>query len=210
MAKLQGPLFSLGASGAIAKTLVYFGWKGLDVVRSYVVPSNPKTSGQTTQRGYLTQAVAAIHGGMAEAAQPLNETDQMAFAALAQAKGKVMTWFNMAVKLMVDCRVAGDGPVLYRNGIMSDTDKDDFRPYILFDEVTADLVADGKFYLGTSKTNLVTPKVATIIAGVSATLGAAAGYDGLTAGTKYYWQFRPDAGDPCVGADTGIYYSVAT
>jgi len=30
MAKLKAPLLSFGASGAIAKAIVYFGWKGLN------------------------------------------------------------------------------------------------------------------------------------------------------------------------------------
>ncbi|GAH96000.1 unnamed protein product, partial [marine sediment metagenome] len=37
MAKLKGPLFSLGASQQLGKALVFFGWKGLDVVREYVI-----------------------------------------------------------------------------------------------------------------------------------------------------------------------------
>ena len=58
---LTAPLFSFGARGALAKALVYFPWKGLDAVRSYVVPANPQTSAQTTQRGYMTSAVALWH-----------------------------------------------------------------------------------------------------------------------------------------------------
>ncbi|GAI75819.1 unnamed protein product, partial [marine sediment metagenome] len=46
MAKLKGPLFSLGASGALGEAVVYFPWKGLNVVREYVIPSNPKTDPQ--------------------------------------------------------------------------------------------------------------------------------------------------------------------
>src|SRR3972149_2455449 len=38
MAKLKAPLLSFGASGKLADTLVYFPWKGLAVVRSYVIP----------------------------------------------------------------------------------------------------------------------------------------------------------------------------
>jgi len=50
MAKVKMPLMSASASGKIANSLVYFTWKGLDVVRSYVVPSNPNTTSQQTQR----------------------------------------------------------------------------------------------------------------------------------------------------------------
>jgi len=41
MAKVNAPLFSFNASGKLANSLVYFAWKGLDVVRSYIVPANP-------------------------------------------------------------------------------------------------------------------------------------------------------------------------
>jgi len=60
MAKLKAPLMSLGASGALGKALVFFGWKGLDVVREYVIPANPKTTAQNTQivKQWLNQKVA--------------------------------------------------------------------------------------------------------------------------------------------------------
>src|SRR3989304_1243517 len=59
MAKLKAPLLSFGASGKLADTLVYFPWKGLAVVRSYVIPANPNSAGQQTQRGIPTGAVAS-------------------------------------------------------------------------------------------------------------------------------------------------------
>lgn len=61
MAKVKAPLFGFGASGAIGKALVYFSWKGIDVVREYVVPVNPKSAKQVTQRNLLTAAVAEFH-----------------------------------------------------------------------------------------------------------------------------------------------------
>src|SRR3989304_2506982 len=61
MAKLKAPLLSFGASGKLADTLVYFPWKGLAVVRSYVIPANPNSAGQQTQRGILTESVASWH-----------------------------------------------------------------------------------------------------------------------------------------------------
>ncbi len=59
MAITKGPLFSLGASGQLAKSLVYGTWKGIKVVRQHVVPANPQTAAQTTQRGLMTSAVSA-------------------------------------------------------------------------------------------------------------------------------------------------------
>ncbi len=50
MAKVTGPLFSLSASGQIAKTLVFMKWKGIADVRKYVIPANPNTAAQQAQR----------------------------------------------------------------------------------------------------------------------------------------------------------------
>lgn len=50
MAKLTGPLLSIGARGAIGKTLVAAEWKGQKYMRQYVIPANPRTSAQTAVR----------------------------------------------------------------------------------------------------------------------------------------------------------------
>jgi len=50
MAKVTGPLLSLGGSGSIAKTQVYAKWKGRPYVRRHVIPSNPDTAEQQLTR----------------------------------------------------------------------------------------------------------------------------------------------------------------
>jgi len=50
MAKVTGPLFSLSASGKIADAMVFFGWKGINVVRGWVIPANPQSADQGDQR----------------------------------------------------------------------------------------------------------------------------------------------------------------
>jgi len=50
MAKVTAPLFSLGASGKIGDAVVYFTWKGRNVVRQWLVPSNPQSTGQGDRR----------------------------------------------------------------------------------------------------------------------------------------------------------------
>lgn len=50
MALPTAPLLSFGASGTIAKTLVYSKWKGRAYVRRHVIPSNPKTAAQNLTR----------------------------------------------------------------------------------------------------------------------------------------------------------------
>ncbi len=210
MAKLTAPLFSFTASGKLANSLVFFGWKGLNVVRKYVIPSNPKSDAQIIQRAYMKIIVPAIHTAQALAANPLNTTDYAAYSALAAKLGRVMTWFNMICKLAFDGMRLDDGYTIYRSGSLDDTDKDDFRPTIGFTDNGVVQVQDGKFFLGTSRTNLLKSEVATISVGGGAYLTNTNGFSGLVAGTKYYWQFRPDALDPCEGADSGIYSALAT
>ena len=210
MAKLKAPLLSLGASQQLGKTLVFFAWKGLNVVREYVVPSNPKTALQTTQRGYVTAAVAMVHTAQTRALTPLTSEDQVANSALASAKGLIMTWFNQMVKLWIDVKVAGNTPIVYSSGAVGNTLTTTIQVGIYLNEETPSDLAAGKFYFGSSRTNLINTSVATIVAGAEANIANADLSAFLTAGVKYYWQFRPDAADPCEGADSGIYHFVAT
>ena len=192
---------SLGAAGALGKALVFFGWKGLDVVREYVVPANPKTSGQTTQRGYLSDAVTRVHWAQARATNPLDEADISAYALKGSTQATPRTWFNEAIKMMVDCQVASKKYPLYYDGAASPGVASlGMQMYAHLDAPTA-----GKFYYGTSKTALIRSIAATIAgSSISKTIPA------LTAGVKYYVQFRADAGDPAEGSYSGIYYGVPT
>ena len=209
MAKVNAPLFSFNASGKLANSLVYFGWKGLDVVRSYVVPANPQSAGQTTQRGYLTAAVAEIHATQAQGTNPLDGDDYAAYALLASTRATPRTWFNEVVKLWCDVEVAGDTPCIYSNGTISDKTANSIDCVFYLNEETGSTLAAGKFYFGTSKTALIHNATATVTPGVSVALTNEDCSAFLTAGTKYYMQFRPDAGDGCEGAVSGIYSFIA-
>ncbi len=50
MAKVTGPLMSMSASGKLGEAIVFFTWKGLNVVRQWVSPSNPQTTSQGDRR----------------------------------------------------------------------------------------------------------------------------------------------------------------
>lgn len=210
MAKLKAPLFSFGASGKLAGALVYMPWKGLNNVREYVIPSNPKSDAQIAQRAFMKAMVPAVHAAQVRATMPLGTTDYAAYSALAAKLGRVMTWFNMICKLGFDCMRLDDGYTIYSGGTTADKSKDDFRPALGVNDNGVVQVANGKFYLGTSRTNLIQSEVAQVNVGDSVSLTAGNGFSGLVLGTKYYWQFRPDAADPCEGADSGIYSAVAT
>ena len=201
MAKLKAPLLSFGASGAIAKAVVYFPWKGLNVAREYVIPSNPKTTLQTTQRGFLTGAVDAIHTAQADATNPLDSEDASAYALYGSCEPTPRTWFNQAVKDWIDQEVAGKKPCLCSAGALTPGASQLGVSLYLWE---ATCVA-GKFYYGTSKSALINSEVA-VIAAQEATATIA----GLTPGVKYYVQFRADPADPAEGARSGIYYARPT
>lgn len=200
MAKLKAPLLSLGAAGAIGKSLVYFPWKGLDVVREYVVPSNPKTSGQTTQRGYLAGAVDLIHAAQG-LPEPLAEDDIMAYALKGSTFASPRTWFNQAVKMDVERRVAVLTPVVFRAGSTTPgADKLDVEV-----RTHAAVPTAGYFRYGTSKTALIHTKAATVVGtkmSASITL--------LTTGVKYYWQAVISAPATLAACESGIYYGTPT
>lgn len=50
MAKPTGALLAFGASGQIAKTVVYASWRGVQYARRYLVPANPQSVEQTKTR----------------------------------------------------------------------------------------------------------------------------------------------------------------
>lgn len=210
MAKLKAPLLSLGASQQFGKTMVFFSWKGINAVREYVIPTNPRTALQTTQRSYITDAVAKVHEVQGLAAYPLQDTDQVAYSALATAKGKIMTWFNQVVKLWVDVKVAGKTPIIYCVGQAVDTTRATIDITAQIEEETGSTLLAGHFYLGLSRTNLIHSFAASVVAGDYVNI-TGQDIEAWTAdGDKVYWQFRPDADDPCEGADSGIYHFIAT
>lgn len=107
MAKAKAPLFGFGASGKLGDAIVFGSWKGIDVAREYVVPANPRTAAQTTQRGYFTTAVAEWH----DATNVLSAADKAAWNRLAGVQPSPRSGFNEFTRRYVDERVAGgSGP----------------------------------------------------------------------------------------------------
>lgn len=102
MGKVTAPFFGFGASGAIAKAIVYFPWKGINAVRQYVVPANPNTTLQAAQRTRVTDAVAEWHDAA------YNATDFTAWNRLANLLAKAMSGFNRMVKEYVDQDILGN------------------------------------------------------------------------------------------------------
>lgn len=106
MAKVSKPLLSGDARGQIGKTLVFMGWKGIKDVRSYVVPANPKSPDQLTQRGYFKDAVSKFHDGM------FTDADKSSHNLIASIQAKPMSGFNWFVKTFVFLKADGKMPFL--------------------------------------------------------------------------------------------------
>lgn len=95
MAKVTAPLLSLGATGAIAGTIVYSTWKGINTARQLVKPSNPQTAAQTTQRNLFSDMVEAWRSYFTDPGQ------RTAWNLAAQVGSTVQSGFNAAMSAMV-------------------------------------------------------------------------------------------------------------
>lgn len=198
MAKLNAPLFSFQASGQLAKALVYFGWKGLNVVRSYVVPANPQSAAQTVQRDFLKDAVAAIHSAQAHDTHPMAALDIAAYAALGSIYPTPRTWFNTLCKQWIDQKVAGKIPGVFTWANVDPGDTVIELRADFFEESSTP--TDGKIYWGKSRTALVNSAdwtIAELLTGKDIT--------GLTNGVKYFFQFRITTPSTFAGTNSGIF-----
>jgi hypothetical protein len=203
VAKLKAPLLSLGASGQLGKTLVFFNWKGLDVAREYVIPANPKTTAQNLQRGYVIAAVAAIHAAQTDVTNPLIEVDKSAYSLYGTTFPTPRTWFNQIVQRWLLAEVNGEEPAVYSNGEFVDPATEEIT-ITLFNHQTADQA--GFMLGGTSKTALLTAVAADGVVGVHTGV-----FTGLTKGVKYFFQFWPTkVADDKYVARSGIYHHVCS
>lgn len=187
MAKVKGPLFSLSAGGQLAKTLVYGDWKGIDWVRQYVIPANPKTADQQEQRGFFSAAIEAWH------VDGYTEDDVSAWNLYALANKIAASGFNMFVKFKTLAAVA-----VKTWGALTDC----VIASILATScsVTIDVPSDltGKLYIGTSKTSMLTQ-----FTGAYVDPGYTFTVIDLVADTRYYFYIANTLTDEV--ARTGIY-----
>lgn len=200
MAKTTAPLLSFGASGKLADTLVFGRWKGVDYARQYVVPANPQSSAQQTQRGYFTGAVSEWHTTGSAA---LEGEDKEAWGRYASTLG-AMSGFNAFVRSWVKERVAGGTPPGHFYGVSNeDLDGDDFGVDVEGDGLSSESVT---IHIGNSLTFF----------GVSDSVNASGGTasfsgidTGFSAGERIYWYFEVGS----EGTDymrSGIYTAVLT
>lgn len=206
MAKLKAPLLSLGASGKLGDAIVYFPWKGLNVAREYVIPSNPQTKKQNTQRSYLTQAVYQVHEEEKETTKPFGERDAAAYSLWASTFAKPLTWFNQAVKCCINQLVASKQVSVYRGGEVAEM-AGELQNTIYSVQIRAGRVITGNWHYGTSKTAMLNVVSATMNLGANS---ATFVKTGLTKGVKYYMQFVCVTSPENAGSKSGIYYGTPT
>lgn len=192
MAKVTAPLFGFSASGKIADSLVFMKWKGIATVRKFLIPANPKTAAQTTQRNRLAAAVAAWH------TVALTVLDQTAWNVLATLAAKPLSGFNKFVKEFLRIDIAGDTWELLTVGSAVAGGAGELDVQIDSGDGTTVVVAK----YGTKKTLLLTEENLTYLTGTwSVTIS------GLDTGVKYYVQFiQVTAG---IEGISGIYEGLA-
>lgn len=105
MAIVNGPLFSLDASGAVGKALVFTKWKGRNVVREYVTPANPRSIAQRGRRTMMA-ILNAIW-------QTMDTTDRTSWADLAAAGN--YSNFNGFTSYNLDAQTVSDPPTKNRS-----------------------------------------------------------------------------------------------
>ena len=194
MAKVKGPLFSVGASGKIADTLVYFPWKGLEVVRQWLVPADPKTPAQKTQRGHLRDAVMEWHGAR------YNQFDREAWRRFATHDPDVMTGFNRMVKSFLLTRVRMAKAWQRLHMALTDTvTTSGFRVQI---DATTPADAAPTIHWGLTPGTLLNSAPMTGV-GVAPFTQWEYTITGLLSRTIYYFQI--DFEDPATFGETGIY-----
>jgi hypothetical protein len=203
MAKVRAPLFSFGASGKLAKSLVYFGWKGLNVVRSYVVPANPNTIAQQTQRNYLKAAVAKIHTLQAEPTNTFLINDATSYSELGGLEATPRTWFNTISRQWMKQKVAGKIPaVFFAGSCVAGSLK---ATLTLRASPESSAITNLTINYGVSKTNLINS-----VAVTSADLQTGKEITSLSSGVKYYFQARCTLPTTFLGTNSGIWHATPT
>ena len=93
MAKVTGPLFSIGARGKLGQAIVYSFWKGTNVVREYLKPANPQSGDQGDRRTIL--------GGMGRSPKYVQaEKAYYNFSKAVTPSGQ--SWISQYVKFIID------------------------------------------------------------------------------------------------------------
>jgi len=198
MSKVTAPFFGFKAKGQIGKSLVFFPWKGLNVVRTFVIPANPNTAGQQTQRGFFAGAVTLWQNVL----YPFVALDLSMWNYRAGISAKPLTGFNNFVKMFVNVSRAGLNPQKFYDTTISLVDTTSFTVAVQHNVSSKDV----KLYYGTSPTTLINSVTRTEAAtpGLTSTFALT----GLSTKVIYYFDIKGLAGE--LGSFSGIGYQKTT
>lgn len=93
MAKIKGAFGGYGVSGTVGKVYTFGKWKGVQYARQHVVPANPKTPDQTTERSHFTAGVNKWHNPL------LVALDKILWKVRARLEATAMSGFNSFMKV---------------------------------------------------------------------------------------------------------------
>lgn len=192
MSIVTAPFFGFKARGQIGKSLVYFGWKGLNVVRTWVKPANPNAPDQQVQRGIFADAVAMWQNILF----PFVALDVQMWNFLAGLSADPLTGFNNFMKMFIDTTILGNTPQKFYNATLSLVGPATFTVAVSHNVSSADVT----LWYGTSPTTLINSQARTEggVAGGTSTFLVA----GLTTKTIYYFQVKGTVGE--LGSFSGI------
>lgn len=172
MAKVNGALLSLSATGKIAKTIVFSTWKGQGTARQYVKPSNPKTALQVAHRALFSACVSFWRTFLTNPAQ------QAGWNKEASTSGKPQSGFNSYQSAALAIVKTDPDGSMVTSAVDATGQVADISLLNLDDGAPGDEAGDFDIYVGSLPTNLVLDSSDTIISGTITT-------DGLTVGVNY-------------------------
>lgn len=187
MARVTAPLFSMDASGTVAKSIVFASWKGRNYVRRHAIPANPNSGLQVGVRStfaFITQDWKnLIAGDKAEwAAAALADNITGLDAQVRDAVGRARRNLGMRINLTavdpgaIDAPTGGTAVVQPKTLVVGWTEPAANKP-------------DYAYILYGSKTTGFTPDISNIIAVVKFPIITFT-YARLTTGVPYYFRVR--------------------
>lgn len=183
MAIVRTPFVSFGASGKLAKTLVAFNWKGLDVMREYVIPTNPRTPDQVAQRNLFTAMVFSWRNYFTDTLM------RAAWDVLATILPDPMSGFNAQMRNMLGLAPAAPTASLALDGAAAAGTIAEFNMINMNDGATGDEAGTFEIWTGLAASSLLKKEEVAIAIGVVTTTSLGA------VGDKVYVKLRKDAWD---------------
>lgn len=187
MAKVLAPLFSTKARGQLGKSIVFFPWKSINAVRSYVIPANPNTAAQQAQRTIMTNGVAEWHNASYTA------KDKTAWNKFASTLAGALSGFNAMIRSFITVSVGGNDWIRIKNA-------EEANPGATDVDITVDATTAGDYTLhwGTSPTFMPESDTQTMAINV-----VTFDMSGLVDGVIYYYYIDDEIAND--HGRTGVY-----